>query len=195
MSFRSSFEFSVSTAQENYVKQAYFQKHMILFNFVNIYLLLYYSIHITFLLFGIVAMLRFFVRRQGLLLLLLIFYIPAGTEAASSSSRSLSVGNETAVLGYNNVFSVEQDYRQNFCNSRNNSDTSSTLFVGDVLNGKKINVMIVGANTTTYFNYDEETGIDPINPGFYANVLDMMAEQGNFTWYVKSITFWCWCCC
>jgi len=137
---------------------------------------------INFLLFGSVAMWRLFALRQCLLLLLLIlfFYIPAGAEAASSSSRSLSIGNELAVLGYNNAFSIKHDYRKNYCDSHNSNNTSSTPAVGDLLNGKKLNVLIASTLTTSSFNYDEETGIG--DPGFYANVLDMMAEQGNFTW-------------
>ena len=52
----------------------------------------------------------------------------------------------------------------------------------------ELNVMIKGTKESGYFNYDENTGIDP-EPGFYATILDTIAERGNFTWYVYFIMY------
>ncbi|KAL3929982.1 MAG: hypothetical protein SGBAC_011966 [Bacillariaceae sp.] len=50
----------------------------------------------------------------------------------------------------------------------------------DVLRGLKLNV-VVGAYAGSYFNYNNETGIQPYG-GIVAEIMDELAERAGFTW-------------
>ncbi len=41
---------------------------------------------------------------------------------------------------------------------------------------------LLGNYTGAYLSYDDETGINPENPGMAAVLLDDLAERAGFTW-------------
>lgn len=91
--------------------------------------------------------------------------------------------NELTTLT-NGAFShTGPSYRQDFCpryrdlvnKNRDNMD------VRNALSGTEIHVFVFSEK---YFQYNEATGIedDAGYPGIHAQILDYMAERGNFTW-------------
>lgn len=71
-------------------------------------------------------------------------------------------------------------YRQDVC-ERYRSMQSGTMNVKDALRGMKLNV-VLGAYDGSYFNYDDETGIDPVYPGIVGVIMDELALRAGFTW-------------
>ena len=102
-----------------------------------------------------------------------------GVEALQTERNLL--GNEKATLNFNDAFSVEKAYRQSFCDEYQYM-VSSSLNASEALNGQDLNVIFYTHSTQGLVNYDEETGIDPYDPGLYANILDHIAKRANFTW-------------
>jgi hypothetical protein len=110
------------------------------------------------------------------------------TKMIPLTSRSLlGTGNEIATLNYNNAFSIEDNHRQDFCDKFKSANR--TFSTATALNGIQLNVMVKATTESGYFNYDANTGIDPKNEGFYAIILDKIADKGNFTWYVYFFSF------
>jgi len=105
--------------------------------------------------------------------------IIVGVEALRTERNLL--GNEKATLNFNDAFSLENDYRQSFCDEYQHM-VNNSLNVTEALNGKVVNAIFYTHSTQGLVNYDEETGIDPYNPGLYVNILDHIAKQANFTW-------------
>ena len=60
-------------------------------------------------------------------------------------------------------------------------DPSTKDILSHALSGENINAIFF-ADQTDVFNYDEETGIDPANPGLYPLIFETIANRANFTW-------------
>jgi len=70
-------------------------------------------------------------------------------------------------------------HRQNICD-RYAALNNRTMRLEDVLQGLKLNV-VVGAYAGSYFNYNNETGIQAYG-GIAAEIMDELAKRGGFTW-------------
>jgi len=70
-------------------------------------------------------------------------------------------------------------HRQDLCD-RYLSLNNGTMKLEDVLKGLKLNV-VVGAYAGSYFNYNNETGIQPYG-GIVAEIMDEVASRAGFTW-------------
>ncbi len=71
-------------------------------------------------------------------------------------------------------------YRTNIC-ERYFQVRNGTMEVKDALRGLQLSTLL-GNYSGAYLNYNDETGIDPINPGMVAVLLDDLAERAGFTW-------------
>mmetsp|Transcript_33890 Transcript_33890/g.82185 ORF Transcript_33890/g.82185 Transcript_33890/m.82185 type:complete len:640 (-) Transcript_33890:133-2052(-) len=70
-------------------------------------------------------------------------------------------------------------HRQNVCD-RYHALNNDTIALEDVLRGLKLNA-VFGAYSGSYFNYNNETGIQPYG-GIVAEIMDEMASRAGFTW-------------
>lgn len=93
-------------------------------------------------------------------------------------------GNEkTTFSGYGiEELSSGISHRQSFCEQNDAMLKDPSIHVEHALNGAHLNVLLYYEAESGHFNYDEETGIDPINPGILADILDYVAERTNITW-------------
>ena len=71
-------------------------------------------------------------------------------------------------------------HRQNVC-ERYHLFRNGTIELKDALEGMKLHVLM-GNYQGAYFNYDDEFGINPTNPGIAADIMDELARRGKFTW-------------
>jgi hypothetical protein len=100
----------------------------------------------------------------------------------SNATPTSEFGNEKATL-FNDA-----DHSQSFCNhfeamAKVTAENGAVgVNIGQALNGAHLNVIIYVEEELGYFNYDKNEGIDRLHPGFFANVLDYIAEEGNITW-------------
>ncbi|CAJ1947335.1 unnamed protein product [Cylindrotheca closterium] len=76
--------------------------------------------------------------------------------------------------------SPEADYRQNVCD-RYRAFQNETVELKDALRGMKLNVLM-GAYNGSYFNYDNEHGINAAYSGIAASLMDELARRAGFTW-------------
>ena len=81
----------------------------------------------------------------------------------------------TTVQGSPNV-----THRQNVCD-RFEDFYFKRRSLPRALEGLQLHV-VVGAYQGGYFNFNNETGIDPDEPGIIAVILDELARRGGFTW-------------
>jgi len=93
-----------------------------------------------------------------------ILFSVATTDAA---------GNEKAAFSYNDIQELSVSHRQSFCEQNDAMLKDPSINIEHALNGAHLNVIIYSEAELGYFNYDEETGLDPIkNPGIFADILD-----------------------
>lgn len=71
-------------------------------------------------------------------------------------------------------------HRQNVCD-RYLAFRNGTMNIKNALAGLQLNVLM-GAYNGSYFNYDDENGIDPTYPGIAAIIMDELAQRAGFTW-------------
>ncbi|KAL3942941.1 MAG: hypothetical protein SGBAC_002969 [Bacillariaceae sp.] len=76
--------------------------------------------------------------------------------------------------------SPEADYRQDVCDQYN-AFQNGTVQLKDALRGMKLNVLM-GAYNGSYFNYNDEDGINGQYPGIAASLMDELALRAGFTW-------------
>ncbi|KAL3942940.1 MAG: hypothetical protein SGBAC_002968 [Bacillariaceae sp.] len=76
--------------------------------------------------------------------------------------------------------SSEAHYRQDVCD-RYHAFQNGTVELKDALQGMKLNVLM-GAYKGSYFNYDDENGINAVYPGIAASLMDELARRAGFTW-------------
>jgi len=76
-------------------------------------------------------------------------------------------------------FAVGDSHRQNLCD-RYLAISNGTTKLEDALRGVKLNV-VVGAYAGSYFNYNNETGIQPYG-GIVVEIMDEVASRAGFTW-------------
>jgi hypothetical protein len=112
----------------------------------------------------------------------LLLCIALNVDVSNATPTSV-FGNEKATL------SNDVDHSQSFCNhfeamAKVTGDENKTVGVeiGQALNGAHLNVIIYVEEELGYFNYNKIEGIDRLNPGIFANILDYIAEKGNITW-------------
>ena len=100
--------------------------------------------------------------------------------------RSLEAkGGEKPTLKLTPFAPTEINYRQDFCTEYKAAVDveNGTFHIENALSGKQLNVVLqYGKIGFPYFNYTDEDGIDPDHPGIVAELLDYVAERGNFTW-------------
>jgi len=92
-----------------------------------------------------------------------------------------ALGGELANLTTNVFDNTSISYRHDFCTRFRdlyNTD-SNNLDISKALNGAELSVLLI---VDEYFHYDKITGINDTYPGINAQMLDYMAERGNFTW-------------
>jgi hypothetical protein len=100
----------------------------------------------------------------------------------SNATPTSVFGNEKATLSY------DVDHSQSFCNhfeamAKLTAENKTVgVNIGQALNGAHLNVIIYVEAELGNFNYDNNDGIDKLNPGIFANILDYIAERGNITW-------------
>lgn len=118
-------------------------------------------------------------RRVASLSLLFVLLLADNTRAFPEIDTT-GFGNELASLSDGGAFGRGSKYRQSFCERYEEMVSgNSTLNVATALRGKEISV---SASPGQYFQYDNETGIDPDYPGVNARMLDYIAARGGFTW-------------
>ena len=101
-----------------------------------------------------------------------------------SAATTDAAGNEKAIFsgsGYG-IEELSVSHRQSFCEQNDAMLKDPSINIEHALNGAHLNVLISRESEHGLINYDEETGIDPINPGVYVEILDYVAEHANITW-------------
>ncbi len=115
---------------------------------------------------------------RAILLLLLIAGGSIGCLAAAAAAAETIIGDKLFYTTPLNVPFVS--HRTDIC-ERYFQVRNGTMEVKDALRGLRLSTLL-GNYTGAYLNYNDETGIDPINPGIAAVVLDDLAERAGFTW-------------
>ena len=113
-------------------------------------------------------------------------------NSETTTTNTTFLGNEKATLSDGGAFSETGiSFRQSFCDRYekmiNTTITGNEeISVRDALSGAQINVLMFHGK---FFNYSEDTGIDPDHPGVNANILDYIADTANLTWR-NSFAIW-----
>jgi hypothetical protein len=112
-----------------------------------------------------------------------IFHTRRNLLLTNETTNITTLGNEKATLSDGGAFSeTGVSFRQSFCDRYEkmiNTTDNEEISVSDVLSGAQLNILL---SSGKYFNYSEETGIDPVDPGVNANILDYIAKNANLTW-------------
>jgi hypothetical protein len=107
----------------------------------------------------------------------LFVFLPVIHLWSAKHALVLAQGGERA-LYRTPQFSADVVHRQNVC-ERSLQYINGEVALRDALYGMELHA-IVGIGD--FFNYNDETGIDPVYPGLAAVLLDEMALRGGFTW-------------
>ena len=98
---------------------------------------------------------------------------------ATTLPHAVHAGGELAAFTEPQM-TVNVSHRQDFCGLYRQVENKE-LELKDALNGLQLNILMADY-TGAFFNYDPERGIDDLNPGLQAVLMDELARRAGFTW-------------